>query len=276
MDPLPQELIDKTIDNLPHSSLRACSLVARRWRRRCQKRAFDSVTFSSERALVLWCAKIPQEPGGITSYVRFARFMDIPSWRQPALFGRVLKNLTSLKTVWIAYTRIPRPDQLPDSLSFGEFGKTVECLMLSSPPSTVATIASLVLSFPNLEHFLLTGEVSKGPFAVSPCASQRRPLVSIALCGVGDGVGSALAQRGLTARELSLAVCDAGLEQLLTLSSEVVVELELFGAWSSETLRQNSIDACRRSIPFPNRSASRHISTTVPCHYHHKHRTSCW
>ena len=141
--------------------------------------------------------------------------------------------------LWIANTRIPQPDQLPDSVSFGEFGKTVEFLMLSSPLCAAATIASLVLSFPNLEDFLFTGgegEVSKMPDATLPRAAQRRPLVSLVLCGVEDRVGFAPAQCGLTSRKVSLAVCDAGLEQLLTLSSEVMVELALFGVWPLETL----------------------------------------
>lgn len=168
-----QELIDKIIDNLPRSNLCSCSLIVRRWQRRTQGRVFSFVTFASERDLVLWRTKIPQDLGGITSYVRITHLVDIFSWRQPALFGRVLKKLTSLTMLWIDHTRIPRPHQLPDSTSLGDFGKTVECLTLSSPQSTVATIASLALSFPNLKVFCLSGRVSKGRCRPPTCITEK-------------------------------------------------------------------------------------------------------
>lgn len=229
MESLPQELIDKIIDNLPHSSLDSSSLVARRWRYRSHRRLFSSVEFSSERDLVLWCTNIPQDPDGIPSYVRFARFQEIRSWHEPALFGRVLKNFTRMTMLWINKARIPPPDELPAIVSFGEFGKKVELLILFSPRCTVATITSLVLSFPNLEDFLLSGTVSKNPLATLPCTLQRRPLGSLRLCAAESGVGVALAQSGLRSRRFSLSVCDSGLKQLLALSSEVIVELILSG-----------------------------------------------
>ena len=240
MDPLPQELIDKIIDYLPHSSLRSSSLVARHWRRRSQERIFAFTIYSSEYDLVLWCIKIPQVPDGIPSYVRAARFWNIRSWDDPALFGRVLENLTSLRILFIIRTRIPRPDELLDSTPYGEFGKTVERLLISSPQKcTAATITSLVLSFPNLEDFRFVGDASaKEPPTIRPHVSQRRPLASLVLMEIPGEVGIALAQCGLTSRKLSLTVYDAGLEQLLTLSSEVIVELKLSGAWSLETPRQ--------------------------------------
>ena len=131
-------------------------------------------------------------------------------------------------------TVIPRPDQLPISETFGEFGKAVRFLTLLSPRCTPTTITSLVLSFPNLEEFSLIGEVLEGPVAVLPHTPQRSPLVSLEISGIEGGVGISLAQCGLTSRKLSLTVYEAGLEQLLTLSSEVIVELELSGAWSLE------------------------------------------
>lgn len=239
MASLPQELIDETIDNLPRSSMYSCSLVARGWRRRSQTHIFAFVTFSSECDLVLWRTKIPQGPGGIPSYVRFARFQDISSWREPVLFGRVLKKLTSLAGLVIVNTKIPRPYELPGSVSLGEFGKGVESLVISSPRCTVATLASFILSFPNLETFLFVGEVSKKrPPTMLRRASQRRPLESLGLFEIRGEVGIALARYGLTSRKLSLNVRDAGLEQLLTVSSEVIVELELSGTWPLETLRR--------------------------------------
>jgi len=238
MDSLPQELIDKIIDDIPHPSLPSCSLVARRWRRGSQRRDFASVTFSSEHDLVLWCTSIPQDQGDIPSYVRTAEFKSIISWRKPALFGRVLKELTSLRALRISDTMVPRPDQLPSSATFGEFGKALKLLIVMEPRCTATTITSFVLSFPNLEDLFLVGEVSEGPVAVLPHTPQREPLVSLWLDDVENGAGISLAQCGLTSRQLSLTVYDAGLEALLTLSSEVIVELSLTGAWFLEIPRQ--------------------------------------
>jgi hypothetical protein len=237
MESLPQELIDKVIDNLPHSSLRSCSLVGRRWRRRSQKRFFASIEFSYEHHLVRWWTKIPRDPGGIPSYVRYVRFM-FHGWNKPALFGRVLKTFTSMTSLFMLDTTIPPPHELPGSVSFGKFGKKTKVLVLVSPHCTVATITTLVLSLPNLESFFLFGEASKRPPSILPHASERRPLAELQLHAAGSGVGITLAQCGLTSRKLSLIASDAGLERLLTLSSEIIVELRLHGVWPSETIRE--------------------------------------
>ena len=114
-------------------------------------------------------------------------------------------------------------------MSFGEFGKKIDWLMLLSPECTVATITAFVLSLPNLENFFLIGAAPKRPPSILPPAPQRRPLVVLRLHADQNGVGAALAQCGLTSRKISTTVSEAGLERLLTLSSEVIVELELSG-----------------------------------------------
>jgi hypothetical protein len=99
-------------------------------------------------------------------------------------------------------------------------------------------VVALVLSFPNLESFFLTGVVSEEPFSFLPRAPQRGPLVSLRLHAAKGGIGIALAQCGLTSRKLSLIASDAGVEQLLTLSSEVIIDLELYGVWPLVTLKE--------------------------------------
>ena len=238
MESFPQELIDKVIDNLPHSSLHSCSLIGRRWRRRSQECLFTVVEFSSERDLVLWYVNIPQGPGGIPSYVRTVRFQDVPTWHEPALFGRILKTFTSMTSLLMVKTTVPQLDELSGSMSFGEFGEKIKLLALTLPQCTVAMIVALVLSFPNLEDFSLTGAVSEEPLPILPHAPQRRPLVSLRLHAARGGVGTALAQCGLASRKLSLIASDAGVEQLLTLSSEVTTDLELYGVWPLVTLKE--------------------------------------
>ena len=134
-----------------------------------------------------------------------------------------------MTTLWIFNATIPRPRDIPNSMSFGEFGKKIERLMLLSPRCTVATVTALVLSLPNLERLFLIGTAPRKPPSVLPHASQRGPLVELDLHAPGSGVGTALAQCGVTSRKLSTSVSEAGLEQLLTLSSEVIVKLQLNG-----------------------------------------------
>lgn len=90
MDSLPQELIDVIIDNVPEPSLLSCSLVAKRWRRKSQQRAFDTISFSSETEVDRWCTYIPQDSDEISSYIRHVKIEEISFWAEPALFSRMV------------------------------------------------------------------------------------------------------------------------------------------------------------------------------------------
>jgi hypothetical protein len=118
-------------------------------------------------------------------------------------------------------------------VSFGEFRKKIDRLMPLSPQCTLATITAFLFSLPNLECLLLFGTSPKMPPPILPHVSQRMPRIELQLHAAGSGVGATLAQCGL---KLSLIVSDVGLEPL-TLSSEVIVELQLFGVWLLETLK---------------------------------------
>ena len=98
MDSLPQEIIDEIIiiDNLPHSSLLSTSLVAKRWRKRSQQHALKDILFGSESTVNAWHTKIQSSHSEIPSYAQFVGFTNITDWRDPALFGRVLNNFSSL------------------------------------------------------------------------------------------------------------------------------------------------------------------------------------
>jgi len=119
---LPQELIDAIIDNVPESSLLSCSLVTKRWRRRSQQRAFDAISFKSEDEVNPRCTDILQGSDGILSYVRHIGVRGI-YWDEPALFSRMLGNLSSLTKSSLCLTDIP--DELSGHISRGEFGKGI-------------------------------------------------------------------------------------------------------------------------------------------------------
>ena len=126
MNSLPRELINAIIDNISGSGLRSSSLVAQRWRRRSQQRAFKCIAIESECKVHLLCKNVSQESDGTSSLVHFAHFIEISQWNVPTLFGRVLKDLISLTSLWAFDTGIP--DELQDRISRGELGKEITTL----------------------------------------------------------------------------------------------------------------------------------------------------
>ena len=229
MDSFPQELIDEIIDNVPESSLRSCSLVARRWRRKCQQHIFHIIKFSSEDEVNRWWTDIPQDSDGVVSYVRSVQFSKIYYWGDPALPRRVLKNLSSLRELVIEKTDIP--DELLDHISCGEFGKGITTLYLRFPPCTHATMASMILSLPNLKELRVddNGDMSEEPLPAPSVTLQRRKLDSLYLYGDANGMAEVLAKYRFTVSYLYMRLHISGAAQFLTVSSETVVELYFCG-----------------------------------------------
>ena len=228
MDSLPQELVNEIIDNLPKSSLSSSSLVSRRWRKRSQQRAFHYVSFTSEDRVDDWDGDIQSD---IPSYVSFAAFRGIGLWDDTALFGSVLRNFSSLTTLWIYETKIP--SKLPGYISRGEFGERITTLALLSPRCTLSTIVSMSLSPPNLKKLFIGNDrdTSKNPPSTYPVA--LRPLDSITLFEKVNGVTKALAECRFTSRDFCIDIQRIRIptiQRLLTLSSEIIVELTFNGA----------------------------------------------
>jgi len=232
MDSIPQELIDAIIDNIPQSDLPSCSLVAKRWRRKSQQRVLATITFSSEGRVKRWCTDIPWDSNGISSYVRHVGIEEIYSWVEPALLSCMLGSLSSL-TVLSMYG-IEIPDEFPGHISRGEFGKGITALYLRFLYSSLATLASIILSLPDLKKLCVEDckVVPEGPLPTCTSTPQRGPLDSLELHGDDmDEIGEALAKFRFTSRRLTLDVDITDVEQLLLLSSEMVVELTLCGVW---------------------------------------------
>jgi hypothetical protein len=229
MDSVPQELIDAIIDNVPRSSLPSCSLIAKRWRRKSQQRAFSAISFQSEDEVSRWCKGIPRDSDGISSYVRRVTVKYIRDWTEPVLFNRLLGTLSSLTTLSMYKTEIP--DELPGHISRGEFGKGITVLYLLYQHCTLATMTSMVLSLPDLKELSIEQcrFTSEGPLPTYSITPQSRPLDSLELHGYVGGIGKALAKSRLTSNRLTMDVDTPGMEQLLMLSSEAMVELILRG-----------------------------------------------
>jgi len=233
MDSIPQELIDTIIDNISYFSLPSCSLVAKRWRRKSQRRILGTISFSSEDKVKRWCTDIPRDSNGISSYVRHVNIQEIYPWVEPALLSRMLGSLSSLTTLTMYGTEIP--GEFPGHISRGEFGKGITTLrlrFLHLPYCTLPMLTSMILSLPDLKELRIKHyrTMPEGPLPTDFVTPKRGPLDMLKLYGHVDRIGEALAESRLTSRHLSLDVGIKDIEQLLLLSLETVVELTLYGA----------------------------------------------
>ena len=232
MNSLPQEIIDEIIDDLPHSSLRSSSLVARRWRKRSQQRAFYMVSFVSESVVNKWHVDTQGDPGGISSYVQRARFYYIAEWKNPALFSRLLENFNSLTTLSIFGTQIP--EEVPEHILHRGIGNRITALHLQESPQP-SFVVPMILAFPNLKNlsvdYLMT--VPSGPPLSHPVLPQRRTLDSLQVLGcTRSRVAETLANLHFVSRRLFLDVQTENIHGLLVLSSATIVELVLRGVSS--------------------------------------------
>jgi len=268
MDSIPQELIDAIIDNVPQFSLPFCSLVAKRWRRKSQQHVLRTISLSSEGKVKRWCTDVPQDSGGISSYVRHVTIKEIYFWTEPALLSRFLGSLSSLTK--LSMYRIKIPDEFPGHISRGEFGKGITTLDLCSPRCALATLTSMILSLSDLKEVRLEDcdATPEGPPPTYSVTPQRGPLDSLKLYGGVDNIGEALAKFRFTSRRLYSDVDITSLGQLLLLSSETVVKLKLYGVWSLWILRPSREDNDRSYRNFIQWGSPSHPPTTVVRPYH--------
>jgi hypothetical protein len=232
MDSLPQEIIDKIIDNLPAWNLLSSSLVARRWRERSQQRALNFILFSSEYRVNIWHTVTQRNSDRILSYVQAVKFNCIAKWNDPALFGHVLRKFTSLTTLEVFQTEIL--DDMLEQISCGEFRKTITTLHLSYTHCSLSTTISMIIAFPNLQNltigFFETALAEETPACrVLP---QRRLLDRLHVYGRADRTIQALANVHFASRHLVFDIQSRNIYNLLVISSATLVELELIGVCS--------------------------------------------
>lgn len=155
MDSLAQELIDEIIKHVPRQGLIACSLVARRWRRRSQQRHFEFVLFTDTN-FTRWEVSIPQDSDRIPSYVRHLRFQSTPFGSlAPGILARVLETFTSMISITIYASPLPSLAELVVPPSLGEFRKGITRLAFAHTLDLSSVITSLVFSFPNLKELVI-------------------------------------------------------------------------------------------------------------------------
>jgi len=233
METFAQELIDAIIDHLPRPDMHSCSLVAKRWRRRCQQHTFAHVVICRERHVELWHTNILQDPNGIPSYVQHVEFLRI-GWRKLALLSLMLKCFCKLKSLTMVDTVIPlEPEGLDGSAQFGKFGQQITRLALCTIDGATTTMMSLILSLPNLQGLSLNDVDVEGEVSIPPGRSQNRRLQFLELHDVTTNVIGALARYPFASRQISMGALGESLSVTLLLapSSQTLVSLELKGMY---------------------------------------------
>ena len=228
MDSLAQELIDEIINRIPLQDMPASSLVARRWRCRSQQRHFEFVLLTSY-DLDLWEFNVSRHSDSIPSYVRHVRLKDTARVFEPVILPRVLKAFTSITSLAIENTTLHDKLAVPGPLD--EFGKSITQLALVRVSQSFAMGTSLVFSLPNLKELVVDGVLlwpNRPPPITIPDTSQRGPLELFVARGPQD-IYFALSQWKLASRRLSLNSSLEGVDLLVKISSETVVELTLMG-----------------------------------------------
>ena len=231
MGSLAQELLDVIIDQVPLQDTRSCSLVAKRWRERSQKRHFSSITFARECEVARWYTDIPQDPNGIPSYANDVTFRDFRWWRDPTLFSRVLKCFSRVKTLVISKTGVIH-DELSNVVSHGEFRTQLTSLILVYPLCALPTLMLFILSFPNLRELVVSGMTKIDPSLVPDTVCRTGPLESLKLSWLWSEVIRSIARCGITSRRIDLDVGYEMTESILANSSEMAAELVLQGTGS--------------------------------------------
>ena len=234
MDSLPQEIVDEIINNLPRSSLRFSSLVARRWRKRNQQRALSTIHFYTESMVSSWHTDIQIDPAGVSSCVQSAGFKRIDGWDDPTLFIRVLKNFNSLTALGIYETEIS--DELLEQISRGELGQSIAitALCLHGLRCSLSALIPIILAFPTLRELTVVDfEIMPREAPLTyPALSPRRPLDSLVVRGLANReVAETLANHQFASRSLTLDAQPRNIQKLLTLSSATIVELVLKGTY---------------------------------------------
>ena len=139
MSGLSQELIDCTIDEVPDmNSLKACSLVCRRWYPCSRKHLFARVELASETDLQRWCASVQPGPSGPSSLITNLMLSDHTRLQEQYWIGSStaadaalhFQSFSALQVLEIQGWNMNTPSvkSIPDS--FGSSLKTVTCLIL--------------------------------------------------------------------------------------------------------------------------------------------------
>jgi len=171
MSRLPQELIDKIIDQVypwDRRALGACSLVCSQWSSRSRKYLFIQVELYSPTDLERWCAHIRPGPQGPSSLVEDLSLLDgrlsmsAPdgtSWFQSSVLSKAtthLRSFSGLRALRIMGWDTVAVSTLIMLRHFDPLPETVTRLTLERMFISPVALLTFISRFPHLDHLFIS------------------------------------------------------------------------------------------------------------------------
>lgn len=203
---LPQEIVDKVIDNLAFDpeTLKSTSLVCKSWTHQSRRWLFHYVPIDSLGKLEMWSQSISPDPDGIASYPRHI-LLSLGVWVEPETLDQFhdhIRSFSRVERLVISGLKSFGFDATSTLRYFGNFAATVRRLELVYSAGTPASMVSFICAFPLLDDLTIEfyaratpdgpedqGEVTyptpsfKGKFKLLDIPCEQNPVVE-SLCAL--------------------------------------------------------------------------------------------
>ena len=165
MERIPQELVDKFIDELENDNhgLCVCSLISRRWVDRSRRHLFQRIGFPALRVFARYCALFPAEHG-VHSYVRGVTITQPCQrpWvnRQTLLFGlehiNAFRKLESLTLIGITNGSMAGSDTMKALAdAFETIAPSIKTMRLFRWRVSPTALVEFICRFPSLDNLAI-------------------------------------------------------------------------------------------------------------------------
>ena len=156
MRTLPQELVDKIIDQLASQEIRLfyniapCSLVSRAWVTRIQQHVFEFIIFHDSEKLGRWCRKIEPDPAGVSRHTRHLIFYNIDTLTGVEKHIRAFTRVEKMEINQCNFLLLPSVAEC-----FAPMGSSLTKLEICESPTSSCIITSMLAALPQLKDFSL-------------------------------------------------------------------------------------------------------------------------
>lgn len=171
MTDLPQELIDKVIDEVARCdttrTLHACCLVQKRWVERSRRYIFKEISLYATDHFRDWIKFIPPGPSGPTHHVRSLTYRQGPNVLGPKqlldLYPGHFTSFTRLESLQIFNLSLRRFTSTSMKKAFGPIGSFVQTLVVKDVVLTLNSLLMFLVHFPRLETLNIGDNLSTVP-----------------------------------------------------------------------------------------------------------------
>lgn len=163
MPDLPQELIDKIIDEISQCdsthSLRACCLVQKRWVERSRRHLFKEVSLYATDHFKNWIKLIPSGSNGPYHHVRTLMYRQGTAVLGPKqlldLYPGHFVSFTGLESLQIFNLSLRRFTPTSMQKAFGPIGRLMRTLVVKDVVLTLNSLLMFLVHFPRLKTLYL-------------------------------------------------------------------------------------------------------------------------